>query len=215
MNTIHTSSLTHEIESYGSREDLLSFIKNRYKELAPGGVWINRDVIGPKNGDHQVYMQLNDQDGYNESFDTEFDNATDLANYLDQLSTYTRFKRFAQDFRRKENDQIKHSEVIIDGRVYIKLALKDAAEFMLTKDYTDNWYSEMHERFCFWSISDWKNHLEEAGFRVDSNSTDYTNPWIAENRFRDKVELFELVDSKLQRLDYPPTNALIVARKII
>jgi SAM-dependent methyltransferase len=38
MNTIHTSSLTHEIESYGSRADLLQFIKNCYEELAPGGV---------------------------------------------------------------------------------------------------------------------------------------------------------------------------------
>ena len=34
MNTIHTSSLTHEIESYGSRKDLLQFIGNRYRELA-------------------------------------------------------------------------------------------------------------------------------------------------------------------------------------
>ncbi|WKK76226.1 hypothetical protein QYS49_02215 [Marivirga salinae] len=31
MNTIHTSSLTHEIESYGSRSDLLSFIQNRLR----------------------------------------------------------------------------------------------------------------------------------------------------------------------------------------
>jgi hypothetical protein len=44
MNTIHTSSLTHEIESYGSRADLLAFIRNRYEELAPGGVWINRQT---------------------------------------------------------------------------------------------------------------------------------------------------------------------------
>ncbi len=47
MNTIHTSSLTHEIESYGSRAELLQFIANRYEELVPGGVWVNRDVVGP------------------------------------------------------------------------------------------------------------------------------------------------------------------------
>src|SRR5690606_9864397 len=66
MSTIHTSSLTHEIESYGSRADLLKFIQNRFRELEHGGVWINRDVIGPDNGDSLVYMWLNKEDGIND-----------------------------------------------------------------------------------------------------------------------------------------------------
>ncbi len=72
MNTIHTSSLTHEIESYGSRADLLLFIKNRFEELAPGGVWINRDVVGPENKHSMVLMKLTKSDGRIDDFDRTF-----------------------------------------------------------------------------------------------------------------------------------------------
>lgn len=211
MNTIHTSSLTHEIESYGSRADLLSFIKNRFKELEMGGVWINRDVIGPENGDNMIYMLLNKEDGHNDEFEREFDNTHDLVSYLNEMSTFTRFKRFARDFRKHENDQIPYEIKSLGGEEYVHLSLKDAAEFMLTKDYTDNWQSEMHERFCFWSISDWRLNLKDAGFRIEESSHAYTNPWIAQNRFEGKVRLF---DDNMKELSYPPTNALIVARKI-
>lgn len=210
MSTIHTSSLTHEIESYGGRPDLLSFISNRYEELRYGGVWINRDVIGPENGDQIVLMKLNQQDGSNKSFDKNIEDQKALAEYLNGLSTYSLFKRFVLDFRKSESDQITYEEVEIDGQKYFKLKHKDAAEFMLTKDYTDNWNSEMHERFCFWSYSDWGKELEKAGFIIDAASHDYTNPWIAENRFIGKAELFT---EELEKLNNPPTNALMIARK--
>ncbi|UII25884.1 transferase [Fulvivirga maritima] len=102
MNTIHTSSLTHEIESYGSRNDLLSFIQNRYDELVSGGVWINRDVIGPENGDQEVYMLLNEEDGSNDAFDQQFTDSKALSAHLKGLSTYSRFLRFTKDFRQTE-----------------------------------------------------------------------------------------------------------------
>lgn len=211
MNTIHTSSLTHEIESYGNRQDLLQFIANRYEELQSGGIWINRDVIGPENGDKIVLMKLTDSDGRNNDFEKQFTDNHELATYLGGLSTFTLFKRFCQDFRKCENDLITYGEKIIDQEIYFQLPLKDAAEFMLTKDYHDNWNSEMHERFCFWSLSDWKQTLEAYGFQVKEASQAYTNPWIAANRFEHKVQLFDL---KMNPLEYPPTNVLLLATKI-
>ncbi|MBK6265770.1 transferase [Marivirga sp. S37H4] len=211
MNTIHTSSLTHEIESYGNRQDLLKFISNRYEELQSGGVWINRDVIGPENGSKTILMQLTTEDGRNDDFDLVFSDNTLLAEYLGGLSTYALFKRFCMDFRKTENDQISYNEIHIEGDTYFELALKDAAEFMLTKDYHDNWNSEMHERFCFWSFSEWKATLESFGFRVEESSSAYANPWIVQNRFENKVQLF---DKNRKALDYPPTNVLLLASKI-
>ncbi|UII25883.1 hypothetical protein LVD15_21675 [Fulvivirga maritima] len=82
---------------------------------------------------------------------------------------------------------------------------------MLTKDFTDNWYSEMHERFCFWSFKDWEAELKKAGFQLAKNSHAYTNPWITKNRFEEKVKLFT---PDMQELPYPPTNALLIARKV-
>lgn len=213
MNTIHTSSLTHEIESYGSHQDLLDFIKNRFDELKPGGVWINRDVIGPEDGNKTIYMSLNTTDGDNEEPLRPVTDAEELKVHLEGLSTYGRFLRFADDFRRSEGYQLEYSIRDQDGKKVAALKYKDAADFILTKDYTDNWQSEMHETFCFWSFSDWKHALESVGFKLKSESKAYQNPWILENRWIGKVELFQ--DQALSaKQNFPPTNMLMVAEKL-
>jgi len=212
MSTIHTSSLTHEIESYGSREDLFRFIENRYEELRPGGVWINRDVVGPENGDKEILMSLLSDDG-EDDWEKEFDDNKQLSQYLDGLSTMAKFLRFAKDFRAEENNRIGYELEEIHGKSYVRITLRDAAEYLLAKDYTDNWKSEMHERFCNWSISDWKEVLNNMGFKVDSNSKSYLNPWIEENRLKGKAELFMKNNGVLVPLDFPPSNMLVIASK--
>ena len=189
MNTIHSSSLTHEIESYGSREELLTFISNRYRELQPGGVWINRDVIGPENKDEMCRLLLEDKG---------------------ETSTLSLFYQFAKDFRAAEGYSVPYDEIQIDGKLYFELKMEDAAEFLLTKDYTDNWESEMHERFCFWSLTDWKKALSDAGFEIHPDSGAFSNPWILKNRFMGKAEIFSL---DMQRMDYPVTNGIMVGMK--
>lgn len=213
MNTIHTSSLTHEIESYGSREDLLKFIKNRYDELAPGGVWINRDVVGPKNKEQEIYLWLNDEDGINADPFLQFNDRNELSHYLQSLSTYTKFLRFAKDFRKKEGYQVQFEEVKIENRTYIKTSLRNASEFLGRKDYTDNWESEMHETFCFWDFEEWKNQLIEAGFRIHPSSSSFTNDWIVKNRWEGKAELYAMGGEELQRVAYPETTMLLIGVK--
>lgn len=212
MNTIHTSSLTHEIESYGSRADLLSFIKNRFDELAPGGVWVNRDVVGPENKTQTVLMKLSDTDGRNEDFDRKFNTREALAEYLRGLSTLARFKRFALDFRKKEGYSYIYEWVEHNGTRFVQLTLRDACEFMSRKDYVDNWESEMHETFCFWDFEEWKAHLKAAGFAIAPASTAYTNNWIVNNRLAGSVTLFSN-DETLQQLPYPVTNMIMIAGK--
>jgi SAM-dependent methyltransferase len=213
MNTIHTSSLTHEIESYGSREDLLSFIKNRYEELAPGGVWVNRDVVGPKDKNETILMKLNKSDGRNEDFDKSFDSREALAQYLKGLSTYGRFLRFALDFRKKEGYKLKYEIENTAGVEYVHITLKDACEFMSRKDYVDNWESEMHETFCFWDFEEWKQNLERVGFSVSEKSKAYTNEWIVKNRLEGRVELYKGSTSTLEKIDFPVTNMIMLAIK--
>lgn len=213
MSTIHTSSLTHEIESYGSREDLIQFIENRYKELRPGGVWINRDVVGPADGNKEIYMLLEENDGANKDWDRKFEHAEALSFHLNSLSTYARFLRFSIDFRANEDDTINYEGVEMDGKRYIKISYRHAAEYLLTKDYTDNWESEMHERFCNWSIEDWTTTLEDKGFSVDQSSRCYLNPWIEENRMRGKAQLFTMEKDELVPIDFPPSNMIMIAHK--
>ncbi|HNZ25718.1 MAG TPA: transferase [Spirochaetota bacterium] len=213
MNTIHTSSLTHEIESYGGRDDLLKFIKFRYMELSLHGVWINRDVVGPENKEKYVFMKLNKEDGRNTDYDKKFDDKSKFKSYLDELSTFGRFLRFAIDFRSKYGYKLQYSVKTLNGVEYVYLNLKDACEFMSRKDYTDNWSSEMNETFCFWSFSEWKDNMEKAGFIIDPRSNAYCNRWIVENRFIGKVELYTLDEGKLNKMEYPVTNMLLIAEK--
>lgn len=212
MNTIHTSSLTHEIESYGSRADLLSFIQNRYDELASGGVWVNRDVVGPENKDEIVLMKLNTADGRNDDYDKTFSTREELAAYLRGLSTRARFKRFVQDFRKKEGYTLEYKATLIGYEEYFRLRLGDACEFMSRKDYVDNWESEMHETFCFWDFNQWKAALTHVGYTIAEGSKAYTNTWIVKNRLEGKVTLFKNA-ALLKELDYPVTNMMMIAMK--
>lgn len=213
MNTIHTSSLTHEIESYGSRTDLLQFIKNRYEELTPGGYWVNRDVVAPYNKEKEVLMLLNNTDGSNENIFAGFIDRHQLSSHLQSLSTYARFIRFSKDFRAQEGYHLPYNEVMLDDKNYIRLKLSDAAEFLSRKDYTDNWESEMHETFCFWDFEEWKKNLSHAGFIIHPSSSAFRNEWITENRWKGKAELFEQIKDSLIPFEYPVTTMILIGVK--
>ena len=220
MDTIHTSSLTHEIFSYIDTEDLdgkdetaaidrgleqlRAFIRNRFEELNEGGVWINRDVVGPEDGQRLIHMTLDSSDGSNEEAETS----------LAEMSTYARFKRFATDYRKQEGHKVEYREVERnDTQVVIEIELRDAWEYATKKDYTENWKSEMNERFCFWSYSDWYREMQAIGFKIDSTSSQATtNPWIVDNRLIGKVALNEIDGSKIE---YPPTGMVLVASRTI
>ncbi len=210
MNTIHTSSLTHEIESYGGREDLLKFIANRFDELVPGGVWINRDVVGPAHKSKQVRMWLNQTDGSNDEPLKELATREQLAHHLASLSTHARFLRFARDFRRAEGYAMKVEWETHGGESYACLSLQDATEFLSRKDYTDNWTSEMHETFCFWDFDEWQTQLKNAGFSIHAGSKVFRNEWIVKNRWEQHARLFTLENDQLQPEEYPVTTMILI-----
>jgi hypothetical protein len=218
INTFTTFALTHEIESYSGRDALESFIHSLYAQLAIGGCWINVDVVGPRDKTKRVLMKLQKQDGIEgkdgiaEETDKQFsrEDRQGLKEFLDGLSTYERFLRFSKDFRRDEGFQLSYEVVHRGSEQFIALSLQHACEFLSKKDYTDNWSSEMHETFCFWDFPQWMAAVQGAGFRVLEASTDYVNPWIVDNRYRNRVELY---DESLQPLEYPVTNMVLVAVK--
>lgn len=225
IDTTICNSTTHELWSYLDQETTLKkYLKMKYNQTRKGGRLIIRDVVGPDEKDKQIYMLLNKKDGSNEIPTKDRDKET-----LKSLSTHARFIVFAKDFlsamrqegKRDENNKIQYKEEVIDGKGYIVLSLKDATEFMSKKDYTDNWKSELNEEFSFWNFKEWKDKLEEAGFKIVENpnrpastSRAYTNEWIVENRFRGKVDLFEMVDGELEKIDYPKTNMVLIGEKL-
>jgi SAM-dependent methyltransferase len=152
VNTTLTFALTHEIWSYGKREESLrQFVQAIYDHTAPGGVWINSDVCGPDGRDRPVILHLDGDPSARATFD-----------------------RFAADFR--------FPFAYEDTGDGIKLRLGDAMDFLTHKDYPDNWLSEMHEQFCGLEYADWKALLADAGFELDAASRGIRNDWIVEHR---------------------------------
>ncbi|HEV8504641.1 MAG TPA: transferase, partial [Chitinophagaceae bacterium] len=87
------------------------------------------------------------------------------------------------------------------------------AEFLAHKDYFDNWQSEMHETFCFWDFDEWKHELQNAGFKIHPESKVFANPWIVDNRWRNKSALFDLKGTERIPVDYPVTTMFLIAVK--
>jgi hypothetical protein len=156
-----------------------------------------------------IYLWLNTEDGSNDNPLLEIPGQHDLSEYLQSLSTYARFLRFANDFRREEGYQL-HYDMIRTDKAYIKLSLKDACEFLSRKDYTDNWQSEMHETFCYWDFEEWKRQMQEANFSIHPLSCAFTNSWIVKNRWEGSVALYDL---NLHPIDFPVTTMLLVGIK--
>jgi len=229
VDTTICNSTTHEIWSYGKQDaSLRKYLAYKYAQLRPGGRLVIRDVVGPEDKDEEVYLWASDKDGSNDEPEKAISNRDELKVHIEGLSTYGRFLRFAQDFlsglrkegRRGEETQIVFREEMVDGVRYVILRLKDAAEFMSKKDYIDNWRSELSEEFAFYSFSEWKRALEQAGFfvlenpnRKDISSRAYTNDWIVQHRFLDKVRLYKKENGALRDFGYPATNMVLIGEK--
>jgi len=229
VDTTICNSTTHELWSYGNgAKTLLPYLERKFKQTRRGGRLVVRDVTGPENKVREVLLWCADTDGANADIFRVCASPAELAAHLNNLSTAARFKRFAQDFlaaertagQRGPEHEVLYREVQLDGRAYFSVRLKDAAEFLAKKDYTDNWESELHEEFTFWSYSEWKDALRQVGFSVleypeepQKGSRNYLNPWIVENRYKGRVSLFRQTDAGLTPLEFPPTSVVLVGEK--
>lgn len=215
LNTIITMALTHEIESYLGRESLLEFIKRMFDMLATGGVYINYDVVGPKEKDEHVWVNLNMSDGDNPAeLYPHLDTAVLQTEFMKSLSSKARFTRFCNDFRHDENEKIDVQYENHDDQQYAVLRYADFCDFLAKKDYTESWQSEMHERFCFWNYDDWASALTEVGFEIHTASKSIQNPWLIKNRFEPAATVFRKDNTgNLIMMPQPDTNIMIIAQK--
>jgi ubiquinone/menaquinone biosynthesis C-methylase UbiE len=201
-DTVICNSTLHELWSYGHRaESVRSYLRDKYKQLRRGGRLVIRDVVGPHAADTPVQLWCSASDGF----------TTD--NYLttpsSELSTFSRFLKFQNDFSPRP---IQHApQAAADGDApQFTLPLRDAMEFITKMEYTDNWASEMHEEFGFWSFADWERELIDAGFALHPASHAYVNDWRVEHIFMGHVGLFDM-DGK--PLAWPVTNMVLVGEK--
>lgn len=194
VHTTITASLTHEIRSYGSDDELRALLRSIRRQSAPGGVFVNLDMCGPADPDRIVRMRV---------AGVVRDGASPLTDPARELNCAERWVRFVADWRGPKLPITREA----DGAYLV--SMRHAWEFALHKDYTDNWASEMQEEYGGWNMQRWGSELAEAGFELDQASHAFTNQWLVDNRFGE-IELTDPVSS--QRLLWPSTHCLLVAR---
>ncbi len=200
-DTILCNSTLHELWSYGAGDaSVRAYLRGKGRQLRPGGCLVIRDVVGPDDKDQLVLLECAADDG----LPTD-DGVVPVA----ALSTLARFTRFRRDFRPGEAHPDAEA-VTREGRTLSRLPLGYTMEFIAKMDYADNWLSEMHEAFCFWSFADWTREMAEAGLAVLPGSHAYVNPWRVEHSFRKRVRLYSADGAPLP---FPVTNMVLAAEK--
>lgn len=217
IDTTICNSTLHELWSYGDGEtSVRRYLTEKFRQLRPGGRLIIRDVVGPEDAGKDVLLWCSDGDGQNPSLAELANHSSREADWLQKLSTRSRFQLFARDFLDGKHP-FPFTELHDKNRLVFCLPLRQAAEFLSKKDYTDNWKSEMNEEFCFWSFAQWKSVLSEIGFEVCENPNEaivgsrvYTNSWITQHRYEGRVVLLDLMG---HTMPWPPTNLILLAQK--
>jgi SAM-dependent methyltransferase len=216
VNTFIAVSLCHEIWSYEGENALRQALALIYQQLKPGGVFIIYDVISPEESEHEIIVNLSRQDGQSDDYAAEFtETASDLlTTYLEGMSTYARFRRFAKDFTRLGGFPISFSEIIVEGQPMLKMSARCLREFIGKKDYASNWIPEMRETYSYWTFSDWIRELCQIGFDVSESSHSFCHEYLVENTLPKRVEVLKLDGTgKAIAANYPITNAVIIASK--
>lgn len=195
---IYTSGISNKIESYGEAIDSLIFIQNRFNELSKNGIWVNHSIVRPADYDQIVFLWLNDSDGSN-----------DLTMSLEKASTLTKFKRFASEFRKNQNERFISEIIDIDKQSFACLTLQAACEFALKLNNTKNWTIEMNEKACQSSFTDWQNVLKNSEFSILPQSKTYQDNTFVES-LKGKISLF---DENFEPIEFPEIHTIILAEK--
>lgn len=208
VHTTITIALTHEISSYGDgRADLELLARRIYDQTAPGGVWINSDVLGPAGGERLVDLALDGADP-GVAVDMSGWDSDRVEAHLGALTPAQTLTQFARDFPALSGARCELTWV---APGVARMPLRDAMEFLTTRDYRRNWLSECHERFTTMEWSDWVELLEGVGFEIDPASGPWRNDWLVANRFTVGAALRDPDGGPAP--EWPDTHVLAIARR--
>ncbi len=207
LDGILNSSVLHHVTSFNGFDlaHIRRTLDNQTRQLKIGGVIIIRDFVVPTWRDTTpedlVLLDLPTTDG-----------APDGS--IPELSTAALFEVFARNFKSSVNPDggvpFERLGSPALGFERFRLAARAATEFLLRKDYRDDWTAELLEEYTYLTKAGFEAEFRARGLRVVC-STFLWNPWIVHNRYEGKVRLFR-ADGR--PLGFPPTNYLIVGERV-
>ncbi|MEQ1879060.1 MAG: class I SAM-dependent methyltransferase, partial [Bdellovibrionia bacterium] len=207
---ILNSSVLHHVTSFNdfNLEKIFELFDNQTAMLSPGGILAVRDFVVP-TGPKTVFLDLPNNDGSNIPPESEGEKKIPVAD----LSTAALFELFARNFKcaahRSGGIPFEKTEGEA-GRTRYKLGLRPATEFILRKDYRQDWDVELLEEYLYFSQEQFETESAKRGLRVLLSRPIY-NPWIIANRWEGKIGLSDLNG---RELPFPPTNYMFIAQKI-
>ncbi|MFO0728933.1 MAG: methyltransferase domain-containing protein [Myxococcota bacterium] len=200
LDAIFDSSVLHHVTTYSGYDHAAAqrALAAQAKQLKTHGILIVRDFLDP--GAQPVILGLDASDG-NDSQDPR------------QASTAALFNRYAREFRRLSSTPGFPYEELPSKRPgwrRFQLSAKHAAEFLLRKDYREDWEREAEEEYTYYRQEEMEAHFLALGLRVLA-STPLYNPWIIQRRWEGKIELESPQGAPLDPL---PTNYVIAGERV-
>ena len=190
LDGIINSSVLHHVTSYNGYQygQAARALQAQVEQLALGGTLVVRDFLAPPPGCIELRLP---------------------PHWLEL------WIRFSQEFRSllpARQRGFAFEDLGDDERGWRRLRVERrwAVEFVLRKDYQQDWATEILEEYTYFTQREFEEQFRQLGLRV-LVSTPLYNPWIVQNRFEDQ---FQFLDKDGNALDFPPTNYLIVGEKV-
>ncbi|HEX6739176.1 MAG TPA: class I SAM-dependent methyltransferase, partial [Vicinamibacteria bacterium] len=208
LDGVFDSSVLHHVTTFSGYDHGAArrCLAVQAAELKPHGVLIVRDFADPGPGEVLLDVPGDDGDGGDE---------------VATCSSAALLLRFAREFRPLgQGPGFTCLEVPPGGAPAapapragfrrFRLARKHAVEFVLRKDYRQDWATEVLEEYTYFTQEQFEEAFTGLGLRILA-STPLRNPWIVRHRFEGRMDMCGL-DGR--RLDPPPTNFLIAGEKV-
>ncbi len=190
LDAIFNSSVLHHVTSFNDYrlEEAAHALFHQVAQLRPHGSLIVRDFLRPESG--EVLL--------------------DLPEELAEL-----FRRFTREFRflkpvEERGFAFEELPPPEPGWMRFRCDHLHAVEFVLRKDYTSDWETEILEEYTYFTQAEFEAHFHRLGLRILA-STPLWNPWIVNQRFAGQ---FMLRNIEGNDLGFPPTNYLIVGERV-
>jgi ubiquinone/menaquinone biosynthesis C-methylase UbiE len=190
LDGIFDSSVLHHVTTFSgyAHEAASRCLETQVQALKTGGVIVVRDFLLPDDADESVLLDVPES----------------LVPLLERTAREYRSLHATPGFPLQQLDLTR------EGWARFRLARRHAVEFVLRKDYTDDWEAEIKEEYTYFDRARFEQTFASLGLRVLA-STPIWNPWIVRNRFEGKFEMRALDE---RPLPFPATNYIIVGERV-
>jgi SAM-dependent methyltransferase len=213
VDGIFNSSVLHHVTSFNQFDvaHVKRLLDRQAAQLKVGGLLAIRDFVVPAAAG-EVLLQLQGDD--------QPRGLAPGATRYQSCSTAELFRAFAAEFKSSVHPRggvpwkdVSHLSPFKDDGFGLSALVdhRSAVEFMLRKDYRDDWAAEILEEYTYFSKAQFEAELSQRGFKI-LVSTNLYNPWIIKNRFEKRLRLCDPTTGAT--LAWPATNYLIVGQKV-